>query len=345
MITEFGEGLSQNYNFRHPDRKVKRFQGAPTDLNLGSNRDHPGVRKRERMAHHGSAYGYRDPALLCYQPTPPPELQQAIEDVFGKWMRFENGDLRIKLARHPHTKEWALYQRVHRGLELWKCIWRAREQNEVEGQIHKDFQNSKYDLALGKHLGAVYEPARDHFEMLQSVNIKQHGVDAVCQAYEAPQEAVLKETERVMQLRDEDYLDNIWLSETDRANQAAGSGQKMRSFPFEMELARAKERVQNWIIEEVKDENGHVRYRRKRNRTLTEYREAVLQGLVDALLAHDERVSSSLQRKRTPEQVAQRRREMAEAINDYVQATALESIDEAGLKKHLASRLKVQEAT
>lgn len=340
---EFRNGRSWKNASRNP---VERAAFAPdADLNLGNQREFPGLRMKQRLAFHGDAYKLKNPAWLCHQPTPPSFLQRALFDVMSRrWVQFEDGSPRIKLAKHPHTGEWALYQCVHRSLDLWHCFWRARHE-ATEGEIHRDFTSDKFRIGLAKAWGASYEPGRDHFEMLAGVNIRQHGSDAVAQRYEQPHLDVCATADAKMADIDACYLDDIWLSEVKRANQEAGSGQGcMTWFMFDKELQFAWDKIPRVVMEDVIDEQtGRIKYRRKRSRTLAEYRTEVLEKLADALLAQEARTAEKgLTKARTPDQLASRRAFVAQALIELEQEKALVITETKAIlnKERLASYLQ-----
>lgn len=341
MFTRWEE---TEYQRRRPDVKEKPFL-MPSDGN-SPGREFPGLSKKQRMRVTGDAYSGRDPDLVCWSPPAPPHLQKAFDDVFAYCKNFPDGTVRLKLRQHAHTKEWAIYQCTNIVENSWQCWYRAREWTPSEGHIPKDLAIDKFTVGLSKVLGDFYEPARDMFEMVEKANVQKYGVDTVNAFVGKPQEDHIANAEKSFTAFEEDWLSYNFNAECDQANQNAGSGQHMRSIPWDAEVARWHESLDRWVIEKVPTANGF--YNRRRKRSAVEYRNAILEKLADKLLALEakqqaEREETGLQKMRTPEELTARRLIIQEELAALAEQKIIDIDDRSARLKQFDKNVATEE--
>lgn len=254
-------------------------------------REFPGMRKRARMAIIGEAYNGRDPDLVK-QPVPAPAwLQHAFEQVFAKDIRAPDGTIRLKLRQHPHSGEWAIFSLRNAATKEWRLSYRAREPIDADkipqslDEIPLDLRD-EYKIHLAKMLGPAYMPDREMFEMIEpAMCVWRYSIEELEQTLDAPAIRLAEQKALRMAQIEEQYLDYIWNMEVDRANQAAGSGQKMRSYPFEAELAKIGHGISWERKVPVTNADGKVVYYRIEKKTLQEIEEEAYRRLEERIAA------------------------------------------------------------
>lgn len=197
----------------------------------GGRREKPGIRMPTRLQRHGEAFCWVDPDTLAQSPSPPAEIQAQLEEVLGYCLRDPGGQERIKLRLHPLLKRWGLYERAYipsLGTNLWKCFWICYEEPK-----HKDYLPADLDdLYLAHMAGMIGDyrlPTKQDFELIRRCDVKRFGVDAVNEFVGQKEDQAYLEAESREMDRTAAFLDDNWFLAHDEANQAAGSGQKMRS--------------------------------------------------------------------------------------------------------------------
>lgn len=290
----------------------------PADGSVGA-REKSGVRKSVRMRYNKEAYCYIDPDYLATLGQPPKELQRQLEEVFVNWWKDANGQERLKLRMHPHIRRWCLWEKAFipsLGKNLWKCFWICQDEPK-KGQLPADLQGDKLKAHFTGVIGEFRLPNRKDFIEVEQYNRKKYGVTAVTDQagkWQGEEEAALeaKANEQIHA-----FLDENWFLAMDEANQAAGSGQYMRS-----------SHCANWThkgsVERYRriQKNGYVVIEKK---TRAEFRRELAKETVKLLKPQDKMIVEELLNERLSQ--------MSESDADQAQVQPLTVAQGAQLAK------------
>lgn len=260
---------------------------------------HPSV--RHALAEYGERYLYcRVDHDLEASRTPPPEVEAAMLDVFGRDRIFgPDGKRKLMVRMHPQLNRWCFWERrldPSKGENYWKVIFVHQEEPKDDTLPHDILElhekKRMFIAHLYGHIGEYRLPNREDFIRIERTDKRKYGWENVEEHFHQQDEASKAEAIYENNQLIEEIVDYAWEAERDLANQQAGSGQRMASYA----TVEVKKDPEKWAIEQ---RNGFtVRKRKSLDERLGEIADAVIEA--DRRLVEER----GMNRRRTPEQIA-----------------------------------------
>lgn len=269
---------------------------------------HPSV--RHALAEYGERYLYCrvDHDLESTRP-PPPEVEAGLMDVFGRDRVYgPDGKRRLMVRMHPQLNRWCFWERrldPSKGENYWKVIFVHQEEPEEDTLPHDILELHEKKRMFIAHLygniGKYRLPNKEDFIRIERTDKKKYGYVDVEEHFHQQDEAAKAQAIYEADQLAEEIVDYVWEAERDRANQEAGSGQRMTSYAT-VEVKKDPEKYK------IEQRNGFfIRSRKSLEERLGEIADAVMEA--DRILVE----ARGMNRKRTPEQVAKTEAEMEAA--------------------------------
>lgn len=207
-----------------------------------------------------------DPEEFCKQPIPA-DVLAAFYDVFGDYARVEK---RLKLAFHPWFRRWAIWEMEapsKYGHNSWGLIRIIHDPESVRrGYLPEDLQTDdhRYDNLRGL-IGNYRLPNRRDFEwtMENAEFGRSGGPDKIVRYLLGLELKRERDAECTQEAFEHDLFSYYFHAKVNEANRLYGSGQRMQSYDCTPKI-REDERF--WDVEDVRDAQGFLLYKRKRLR-------------------------------------------------------------------------------
>lgn len=277
-MTTFGENDRPRQIWAdHDPRRQRPVDFDPDDTRHDPNYGMPYATKRDRFPEI-----YRE----CFDPDSvgnnvyvvPREIQAAFDDVFGDYAKSG----RIKLAMHPHFKRVLLWEKVLNP-EFGEANWRVVQVFHEFGSVRPGYLPPDLYSPDGSHeavrgqIGDFCQPNRQWFEWIV----------ANCDRWRLSPEEMVRSFYRdaIKRQKEANALHNDYALDLheyyfewyrDIVNQEEGTGWKLSSYA----QVAVQSNPRRWEVEEVRDEEGRLRYAKKRKKAdpWTEQERALKRG-------------------------------------------------------------------
>lgn len=125
-----------------------------------------GMTWNEKRDHYGDLLlkRYYDPDLYRDE-RPPPELQVALEEIFGE--AAVSG--KVKLRLHPWFRRWSLWERMStsHGENVWNCFWICHEKSRPD-YLPPDLNEQRFENLRGD-MGDFKVPTRTDLQLVREL--------------------------------------------------------------------------------------------------------------------------------------------------------------------------------
>ena len=231
---------------------------------------------RRRRELYPEIYGWFDPDLIAAQIEAPPEVMVAFREVFQDWANPKLFDPTrpgwVKLVMHPHFKRWTIFEwtvlpyipgQPHRGM-AWRPLYISCGPIGT-GELPPDLKTTdgRYDELRGS-VGPYHLPNKEDFWMVREIGDKSLNTE-ISTTLKSVRDSDKheKEVDRIRGDKLRDILDYYFNYAVRDANREFGSMQGFHKIPQTSLNEVEKEKEKKYNIEEVKDQEGYLLYKKK----------------------------------------------------------------------------------